>query len=138
MIGYFKSLWWKVAGLFRKRKVQAPGVLAPKAAGKLEQINSTTWRYRLPSGDYAYIGNPDSNKLEAHLKGTRFDGESGFGLGFPLIGDLTNITPKIIGDTFELSKGDYKAKFYPDLSSGDKGGFEFELVLGKKPPVNFL
>ena len=104
----------------------------------LKQINSTTWQATLPSGEKAFLGNPNSNKLEAHLMISRFGEEALMGIGFPLIGDLTNVTPKITGDTFELSKGDYKLQLYPDLKAGDIGGYEFKIFLGKKPPTNVL
>ena len=101
----------------------------------LEQLNGTTWQYKFPSGRKITIGGESASKFSANLLTDIWDGECKAGFDFPLAGTLK---PTVTGDKIEVIQGDYKALWYPKPEAGEFGGYEFEIWLGKKPPVAYL
>ncbi|MDD5219673.1 MAG: hypothetical protein PHV11_03805 [Candidatus Bipolaricaulis sp.] len=100
-------------------------------------INSKTWRATLPGGDIE-IGDISAATFKPHIKLIRWEGECEIAFAFPI--SRTN-NAILSGDRLIWNGGaNYEIRFY-EISTGtnghnELGGFEFELVLKKKPPVN--
>lgn len=60
-----------------------------------EQINPTTWKTRLPSGDQIEVGDASSGTFKPHIKLNRWGGECSIGIGYPT---LIRKAPVVSGD----------------------------------------
>jgi len=99
----------------------------------IEQLSATTFIEQLSSGDVVEIGDSSDSNFKPHLYLPRWDKESGIALEFPLAGTLS---PELKGNVIEVTKGDFKLRWYS--VQDELGGYEFEIILGKKPPVNYI
>lgn len=84
------------------------------------------------------IGDSTSTSFRPHLKLNRWDGEVGFSIEFPSALSGATRTVDDVNEIITWKRGDYTLKWYPhqDLVKHPDGAFEFEIILGKKPPTN--
>ncbi len=112
------------------------------------QISSTTWKTTLLGGEVE-VGDVTSATFKPHVRLKRWDGECEIGFSFPtaLINNIKSLKNRqspfaelVDGKLVWNGGTNYEIRFY-ELAASERtrnklGGFEFELVLKKKPPIN--
>lgn len=103
----------------------------------LASIDSKTWRASLLGGEVE-VGDITSATFKPHIKLKRWGDECSINFAFPTT--RTNNATIVDGQLIWNGGANYEARFY-ELAPGtnghnELGGFEFELVLKKKPPTN--
>lgn len=101
----------------------------------IEQIAKTTFQALMLTGDKVEVGDITSADFKPHLKLNRWDGECFVGIGFPT---TLKGTPLVSGDKVTWSSTNLDIAFYPQQvgEQNDLGGYEFEIILKKKPTSN--
>jgi len=104
------------------------------------KINDTTYEMTLPRGDKVEIGDREAADFKPHLKLSRWEGESFIKVSLPT---AAQSSPVIEGEKVGWVEADLEARFYPleptvagGFTQNELGGFEFEIILKKKPPTN--
>jgi len=104
------------------------------------KINDTTYEMTLPRGDKVEIGDREAADFKPHLKLSRWEGESFIKVSLPT---AAQSSPVIEGEKVGWVETDLEARFYPleptvagGFTQNELGGFEFEIILKKKPPTN--
>jgi len=104
------------------------------------KINDTTYEVTLPRGDKVEIGEREAADFKPHLKLNRWGGECSIKVGLPT---TARSSPVIEGEKVKWVDADIEACFYPleptvvdGFSQNELGGFEFEIILKKKPQTN--
>ncbi len=115
----------------------------------ITKLTDTTYKVDLLGGDKVEVGDKDLTEFKPHVKFNRWDGEGFIKLGLP-----TGKTgePVIDGNTIKWIEPDLEADFYPietrivivknkdgedvEFKQCERGGFEFEVILKKKPLTN--
>ena len=98
-------------------------------------ISDTTFEKTLPFGDKVEIGDKTSKDFKPHLKLNRFGGECFINVGLPV---TEKSLPIIDGDKITWEGKDRHVIMYP-LAPDEQmtlGGYEYEVVLEKKPRSN--
>jgi len=105
-------------------------------------INPTTYEVGLPFGDKVEIGDNEAGNFKPHLKLNRWDGECFIKVGLPI---TDKRTPVVEGDKVKWIEPNREAHFYPfeprivgGFLQNELGGFEFEIILKKKPAKNTI
>lgn len=112
-------------------------------------VNDTTYEVEMPSGDKLLIGDKDSKDFKPHIKLYRWGEECFIKVELPT---TEKASPIIEGDKVKFKGKDIEAHFYPlepttviakdkdgnnvPFSQNELGGFEFEVILKKKPVSN--
>jgi len=113
-------------------------------------INPTTYETTLLGGDKVEIGNnKEALDFKPHIKLNRWDGECFIKVGLPT---TEKPAPVIEGDKVKWVEQDREVDFYPleprieiakdkdgkdvEFKQCELGGFEFEVILKKKPTTN--
>lgn len=101
----------------------------------IEQIAKTTFQKAMPSGDRVLIGNIDSKNFKPHLKLNRWGGECFIKVGLPV---TERSLPIIEGDKITWEGRNRHIIMYPlaPTKQMELGGYEYEVVLEKKPKTN--
>ncbi len=108
----------------------------------IKPINPTTYEVGLPFGDKVEIGDKEAGDFKPHLKLNRWDGECFIKVGLPI---TDKRTPVVEGDKVKWIEPNREAHFYPfeprivgGFLQNELGGFEFEIILKKKPAKNTI
>jgi len=125
----------------------------------IEPINDTTYEVMLLSGDKVEIGDKESTDFKPHIKLNRWDGECFIAIQpageieeeveYEVEGDKIKCKYKVKQGEFEF---EWETEFYPleprtviakdkygndaPFPQNELGGFEFEIILKKKPKTN--
>jgi len=104
------------------------------------KINDTTYEVTLPRGDKVEIGDREAADFKPHLKLSRWEGESFIKVSLPT---TAKRSPVIEEERVSWVEPDLEARFYPlepavieGFTQNERGGFEFDVILKKKPPTN--
>ncbi len=116
---------------------------------RIEQINNTTFEGTLAGSDKVEIGDKEAIDFKPHIKLNRWDGECYIKVGLPT---TEKVFPVVEADKIKFEGKDLEAHFYPleprTIIAKDKdgkdhrfkqnelGGFEFEIILKRKPRTN--
>lgn len=101
----------------------------------IEQINDTTYSFKMPSGDVVGVGNKESSKFKSHLKINRWDGECFI---CPSIEQAGATELRVKDDLVESESNLSLIRMYPIAPSKqwELGSFRMEIVHKKKPKSN--
>ena len=103
------------------------------------KINDTTYQVAFSPGNRVEIGDGEAAEFRPRLKLERWGGESYIKVGLPT---AARGVPVVEGEKLRWAESDIEACFYPlepvvvgGFTQNRLGGFEFEIVLKKKPPT---
>jgi len=119
------------------------------AIREIKPINPTTFEVELLGKDKVEIGDRGAIDFKPHIKLNRWDGECFIKVGLPT---TEKVPPVIKADKVKFKGKDIEADFYPlepttviakdkdgrdhKFTQNELGGFEFEVILKKKPKTN--
>lgn len=98
-----------------------------------EPKNNPKDRINLEIGD-----SKDPTTFHPQLKIMRWDNEVNLSLRF-LVDSIPGVQSETLSNgVIEYTKGQYKVRFYDKPDASEEGGYEFEIEIPKKPPINSL
>jgi len=115
----------------------------------IELVNPTTYEATLPGGDKVEVGDREAVDFKPHIKLNRWGEECFIKVGLPTTKKIKSV---IEGNKVKWIQQDLEAHFYPlepktiiakdkdgrnvEFKQNELGGFEFEVILKKKPKTN--
>lgn len=102
---------------------------------RLEQLNGSTYRHILTSGEKVEVGNAKAADFKPSIRLSRWDDESNLSVSLP-IAEKGSFEAR--GERIHWRGSKIDCQFYPLEPSEDNrlGGYEFEIILKEKPASN--